>query len=100
MVTDRRKKLLSYAEFHAKRVLEDALKRRRASVAYKIRLRDALKIERSGLDELSYDYATKAHFDFVVQDHRGFVLFAIEWDGPHHQIPERIAKDQCKNFVC
>jgi hypothetical protein len=100
MVMDRRKRLLSYAEFQAKKILEDALRRHRASVAYKVRLRDALRIERSGLDENSYDYATKAHLDFVIQDHRGYVVFGVEWDGPHHSKPERIAKDNCKNQVC
>lgn len=100
MVLERRKKLLNYSEFHAKKILEDALKKYRAEVGYKIRLRDALRIERSGLDEPCYDYATRAHFDFVVQDHRGYVQFAIEWDGPCHREPERAANDSRKNFVC
>ncbi|MBS2004620.1 MAG: DUF2726 domain-containing protein [Cyanobacteria bacterium SZAS LIN-5] len=66
----------------------------------KVKLGDVLELRRSGLEDQCFDYAARAHFDFVaVQDNRK--IFAIELDGPGHYsndtTPDRDAK---KNNIC
>ncbi len=66
----------------------------------KVKLGDVLEIRGSGIEDEHFDYAAKAHFDFiVVQDNQ--VLFAIELDGPDHYrsytTPQR---DKKKNYIC
>ena len=52
-----------------------------------------------------WDYAFKAHFDFVVHAplsdrHATHPLFAVEFDGPGHSEPGAMARDVRKNRLC
>lgn len=52
-----------------------------------------------------WDYAFKAHFDFVVhaplgERHATHPLFAVEFDGPGHDAPAARARDARKNRLC
>lgn len=52
-----------------------------------------------------WDYAFKAHFDFVVhvplgERHATHPLFAVEFDGPAHREPATTARDVRKNRLC
>ena len=52
-----------------------------------------------------WDYAFKAHFDFVVharlaERHATHPLFAVEFDGPGHDTPAARARDARKNRLC
>jgi hypothetical protein len=98
---DRRKKI-NVNKYEA---LTDAELRRvvepwHARVCPKVRVADALDINKSGLDDEQFNYALKAHFDFVVEDEGGFAAFAVEYDGPHHS-SDRDARrrDLLKNSI-
>lgn len=52
-----------------------------------------------------WDYAFRAHFDFVIHApvndrHPTHPLFAVEFDGPHHSQPDAMARDLRKNRLC
>jgi hypothetical protein len=82
-------------------VLVEAAKAGNAVVAEKIRVADALEIGASGLSDEEYEYALKAHFDFVVvagDDH--MPLFAVEFDGPSHDDPDVKRRDALKDAIC
>ncbi|MHB1534504.1 MAG: DUF2726 domain-containing protein [Acidimicrobiales bacterium] len=57
------------------------------------------------LERGDWDYAFKAHFDFVVHAplsdrHATQPLFAVEFDGPRHNDPETQLRDVRKNRLC
>ena len=58
-----------------------------------------LPIERSGIEREHYDYALRAHFDFVVSDSNHGPLFAVEFDGPSHDDEEQKARDAKKDWL-
>jgi hypothetical protein len=72
-----------------------------ARVCPKVRVADALDINNSGLSSDEFAYALKAHFDFVVVDDQERVAFAVEFDGPHHDVdPDARRRDRLKSAVC
>lgn len=97
---DRRKKLLNYSETLTDEILQESVKTHDARVFPKVRVADALNIERSGISDEQYSYALKAHFDFVVC--RGSLpLFSVEFDGPHHQAEsDALRRDALKASLC
>lgn len=97
---DRRKKLFNYSESLTDKILQESVESHNARVFPKVRVADALNIECSGITNELYSYALKAHFDFVVC--RGSLpLFAVEFDGPHHQTElNTIRRDALKASVC
>jgi hypothetical protein len=99
---DRRRPILvNQYEVATHEALKDAAARCQAQVFAKVRLADALDVERSGLGHDEYSYALKAHFDFVVQREKESVAFAVEFDGRKHDLdPKAVARDALKNAVC
>jgi hypothetical protein len=68
-----------------------------ARVCPKVRVKDALPIERSGVSGEHFRYALQSHFDFVVTDKDSNVLFAVEFDGPLHDSLDAERRDRIKN---
>ena len=69
----------------------------------KIRVADILPIEGSGIDDVHYSYALKAHFDYVVVRNHGkeqLPEFAVEFDGPTHRNASSRIRDDKKNYLC
>ncbi len=60
---------------------------------------DVLPIERSGISDLHYEFALKAHFDFIVSKDN-VPLFAVEFDGESHLAAAQIEKDRIKDQLC
>lgn len=72
-----------------------------AEVWPKVRVADVLQINGTGISRTLFDYALRAHFDFVVVDAEAMPLFAVEFDGPHHDDDRRaIENDLMKNELC
>jgi hypothetical protein len=65
-----------------------------------MRVADVLDIEGSGVSSELYSYALKSHFDFTVVNDAHEPLFAVEFDGPHHQGEAAAKADRKKNAVC
>lgn len=98
---DRRKKIINVHEGVARKLLSDAAGKNGAEVFAKIRIADVLNVDGSGLDRDHFSFALKAHFDFVVADRDHRPLFAVEFDGPHHELDERSRRnDRRKNLIC
>lgn len=70
------------------------------SVYPKVRIADVLKISKSGLSNKEYEYALKAHFDFVVCNNEHIPEFSVEFDGPVHADEKQQPKDALKNKIC
>ena len=69
----------------------------------KIRVADILPIQHSGIDNLHFSYALKAHFDYVVVRGQGkeqVPEFAVEFDGPTHRNARSRVRDEKKNNLC
>ena len=66
---DRRKHILvnSY-EVSTEAALREIAEKHHVRVHSKIRVADALNVERSGISNEEYSYAFRAHFDFVITD--------------------------------
>ena len=62
------KKILNLSEEATHLRLREACESRGASVYPKVRVADVLPIEDSGIEPKQYEFALKAHFDFVVTD--------------------------------
>lgn len=97
----RRKIFVNEEEESAYLLLEKALKNRNARVFPKVRIADALLIEKSGLSIEEYSYALKGHFDYLVEPKGQAVAFAIEFDEPYHDTENRARhNDKLKNTIC
>src|SRR5262245_30615813 len=94
---DRRLPLMNLHEEAAYRLILPTTSRHDAEVWTKIRLKDVIDIEGSGLPKDLRGYAFGAHFDHVVADtEKHMPLFAMEVDGPGHDP----ANDAKKNRFC
>lgn len=101
MSSDRRRIVVSEPEAVTERALSRAAERQNGRVLPKVRIADALHIERSGLDRAEYGYALQAHFDLLVVNSREVAQFAVEFDGAAHDSdPDTIARDQMKDAIC
>lgn len=63
----------------------------------KVRLADVLPIESSGISSDLYDFALTAHYDFVITDMSQRPLFAVEFDGPQHELSKQAERDLKKD---
>lgn len=96
-----RKKILNFHEEATHVILQKVARENGARVFAKIRIADVLEIAGSGISKDEYSYALKAHFDFVISDTNGEALFAVEFDGPYHDIDKlAMANDAKKNSIC
>src|SRR5215831_13646141 len=66
-----------------------------------VRLAEVLEPE-SGDDVRDQTFLRMSHFDFVVCDRRRMLLpvFAVEFDGPFHELPQQERRDIRKNRLC
>ncbi len=98
---DRRQRIIANkyeAEVHT--TINEVVDKHSCVVFPKVRLADALRIDRSGLEDDAYSYALKAHLDFLIADSDSLSRFAVEFDGPSHDKPDRRRKDAMKNDIC
>ena len=68
----------------------------------KVRIADALSINRSGLPDPLWRYALQAHFDLLLADTTSSIPhFPVEFDGPSHTTdPDTMRRDAMKNMIC
>jgi hypothetical protein len=99
---DRRKPILNRSEAAAESTLREAAEKNHARVFTKVRIADALSIDRSGLPDPVWRYALQGHFDFLLADRISSIPhFAVEFDGPSHgRNPNTIRRDGMKNTIC
>jgi hypothetical protein len=94
------KKILNLPEKFTHTRLRNACEESGAEVFAKLRIADVFPIEGSGITDKLYGYALKAHFDFLVTDAKQNPLFAVEFDGPSHDLPDQEYLDAQKNELC
>lgn len=99
---DRRQPLLvNEGEFRTDEALREAAAEVGYGVHTKVRIADALAIDRSGLSGEAYGYALRAHFDWVVTDlETTKPEFAVEFDGDSHQDEKVRHRDGLKDAIC
>jgi len=98
---DRRRKILAnHYEAAVHTAIKGVIEKNDCTVFPKVRVADALDIDRSGIDNEAYSYALKAHFDFLIADKSSLAKFAVEFDGPSHDTLEVQRKDALKNSIC
>lgn len=68
-----------------------------AHVFSKVRLADVIPVNNSGITDHEFSFSLKSHVDFLVTDSDQNVQFCVEFDGPTHQQPEQIRRDELKN---
>lgn len=96
-----RKKIWNFHEQATYTILSKVAIQNGVKVFTKIRVADVLEINNSGLSNTQYSYALKSHFDFVITDSATEPLFAVEFDGPHHQEDAKsIVNDELKDSIC
>jgi hypothetical protein len=71
-----------------------------AMVFAKVRLKDVLPVDGSGISSGDYRFSLQAHFDFIVVNNETKPLFAVEYDGTSHASPQQVARDHRKNALC
>jgi hypothetical protein len=71
-----------------------------ATVFAKVRLKDALPVEQSGINSDDYRFCLQAHLDFLVVDGASKTLFGVEYDGAGHREAVQQARDRRKDGLC
>jgi hypothetical protein len=94
------KRLLNQSEAAALRELNSISSRYGLVVNAKVRVADVFPIERSGIPADLYKYCLMAHFDFLVTNEEHIPQFAVEFDGPSHELPRAKALDEKKDGIC
>ncbi len=99
---DRRRPLLvNEGEVRTDGALRDAAAALGYGVHAKVRVADALSIDRSGLTDEQYGYALRSHFDWLVTDTATVrAEFAVEFDGASHEDDKVLRRDALKNEIC
>jgi hypothetical protein len=99
---DRRRPLLvNEGEFKTDEALREAAAALGYGVHAKVRVADALSIDRSGLTDDQYGYALRSHFDWLVTDLETTVPeFAVEFDGESHDDARVKHRDGLKDAIC
>jgi hypothetical protein len=77
---NRLKRMLNEPEEITNDVLNAVTSKYEALVCIKSKIADVINIENSGISDKEYNYALKAHFDFVVTDKDYIPQFAVEFD--------------------
>jgi hypothetical protein len=83
--------------------LREAAGRCNARVFSKVGIKDAVDINKGKnlLTKEEYNYAFKAHFDFLITWADSSPVFAVEYDGSaHYSDPATIERDKKKNEIC
>ncbi len=92
---------MNKAELRTDAALHEAAEALGFGVHAKVRVADALEIDRSGLSPQAYGYALRSHFDWVVTDKETTQTeFAIEFDGESHGTAEAKRRDRLKDDIC
>ena len=65
----------------------------------KVRLADILPVNQSGLSKKDFRFTLQAHTDFLVINSDDEPQFCVEFDGPSHNEPEQIRRDNQKNAI-
>jgi hypothetical protein len=94
------KKIMNGAEDAAYKELQQIVGDYGYSVHVKVRLADVVRIEGSGINDVLYHFALKAHFDFLVCTENHDPIFVVEFDGPTHQHDEQRDRDSKKDEIC
>lgn len=102
MTVDRRRPLLvNEGEFRTDEALREAAAALGYGVHTKVRMADALAIDRSGLSNEQFSYALRAHFDWIVTDlETTKPEFAVEFDGESHDDEQVRHRDRLKDGIC
>ncbi|GAB6275382.1 MAG: hypothetical protein STSR0004_22490 [Peptococcaceae bacterium] len=94
------KKLLNIPEKTTHRKLKDICNQYDAAVFAKVRLADVLPVENSGITDSEFRFALQSHFDFVIADLDTMPLFAVEFNGKHHEQKIQKERDRKKISLC
>lgn len=94
------KKILNRHEAITDRRIKGVAQQNDARVFSKVRLKDVLPVDNSGISRSLYGFALRSHLDFLVTDLETRPLFAVEFDGPFHDTPKQQARDRKKNKLC
>jgi len=97
----RRRPLLTPAERRARATLEEIFAHSGSLILPGIKLSRVITHKPPGISASQWDYATRAHFDFVVCDAASYVPdFAVELDDFSHLRPEAQRRDRIKDALC
>ena len=80
--------------------LAEVCRANNAHLCPKVRVKDALPLEGSGVSTEEYSFALRSHFDFIIADADWRPLFAVEFDGSCHQTLDARRRDNLKNGLC
>jgi hypothetical protein len=94
------KRLLNQSEVAELRELNTITARYGLMVNAKVRVADVLPIEGSGISDDLYKYSLMAHFDFLLTNEEHIPQFAVEFDGPTHELRRSKAWDEKKDALC
>lgn len=92
--------LLTPAEAKAKAVLDEIYEHQGHSVLPGFKLSQVIRSRPPGITSEQWNYATRAHFDFVVTDCDYRVEFAVELDDRSHDTADGLRRDAMKNSLC
>ena len=97
------KRLTRWNERETLTILDRTLANSPFRVFSKLRLIDVIGPEpNERLSAEDRNFLMTAHLDFVVYDRSGYLapVFAVEFDGPHHDTEPQITRDIRKNRLC
>jgi len=97
------KRLTRWKERETLTILDRGLANSPFRVFSKLRLIDVIGGEpNEPLSPEDRNFLMTAHLDFVVYDRSGYLtpVFAVEFDGPHHDTEPQITRDIRKNRLC
>jgi very-short-patch-repair endonuclease len=97
----RTRRLFNTSEYKTGRILESGLQGTGFRVYPELMLSKVLDIDREPLSKKERQTLNRGSFDFVVYNEDSHPEFAVEFDGPHHQIEEdKKQSDVRKNLLC
>jgi hypothetical protein len=95
-----KRRVLLFREPAVHSILRRQLTSKGFQVYPKVRLSDAVaKDDGEHLPQREFDHLTRAHLDFLVVRNE-LPVFAVEFDGQGHALPEAIERDVLKNRLC
>lgn len=94
------KKLLNSSEELTYQRINSAIIGGEAHIFSKIRIADVFELTPNNIARDLFDFALKAHFDFVISREDSIPLFAVEFDGPTHKDLTQKERDRKKDKIC
>jgi hypothetical protein len=79
--------------------LDAAIKPHGAHVFAKVRLKDIIPVNNSGISDHEFSFALKAHVDFLITDSDQIPQFCVEYDGANHQEQRQKNRDAIKDSL-